>query len=70
MITRRDLMKAIQKSYEEYNDEELYKMILSAHLSRWINRDANEGLYAAEELIERLQKRIESLEAKIASNKQ
>ena len=69
-MTRIDLMKAVQKSYSQYEDEKLYQMILTGHLSKYISIEENEGFYAAEELIERLQKKIESLEAKLASKEE
>ena len=68
MTTRRDFMYAVQKSYSHYGDDELYKMILTGHLSRYISREVNEGFYAAEELIERLQKKLEKVLKKNLEN--
>lgn len=57
-MTGEDLRYAIQKSYSNYTDEELYRLVLIGHYDCGTRRRCNEGFYAAEELIERLQNRV------------
>lgn len=58
MATYEDLRYSMQQSYNEYSDDELWKLIITGHYSCGTRREVNEGFYAAEALIYRLRKQL------------